>query len=61
LNDVKKTIFQLDLDNKFIHKNIKYFIQGEFSPKDTTKSYKNKSRIKIIDNFVAHTFTNIGV
>ncbi|MCL2860709.1 MAG: hypothetical protein FWF46_09290 [Oscillospiraceae bacterium] len=57
----KKTKFQLDLENNFISKNIQYYIAGELTPKDATKSYNDKSNIKMVDNFVAHIFSHIEV
>jgi len=57
----KKTKFQLDLENNFFSKNIKYYIAGELTPADATKSYNNESNIKMVDNFVAHLFSHIEV
>jgi len=48
-----------DLDNDFISKNIQYYIQGEFTPKDSTKTYVADNNVRIIDNFVAHLFSQI--
>jgi len=42
-----------------ISKNIQYYIVGEFTPKCTTKSYNDKSNVKMVDNFVAHSFSHI--
>jgi hypothetical protein len=63
LNDEnkKKTTFKLDLEDDFINKNIQYYIAGEFIPTDSTKSYTKDSTVRIIDNFVAHLFTQIEV
>jgi hypothetical protein len=41
-NENKKTIFKTDLENQFISKNMQYYIAGEFSPTDATKSYNDK-------------------
>ena len=57
----KKTIFKLDLENQFISKKIQYYIAGNFTPADATKSYNDKSNIKMIDNYVAHLFSHIEV
>jgi hypothetical protein len=57
----KKTIFQLDLENQSISKNIQYYIAGEFSSADASKAYNKKSNVKMIDNFVAHLFAHIEV
>jgi hypothetical protein len=62
LNDEnKKTKFKIDLDDDFISKNIQYYIQGEFTPKDSTKSYAAGNGARMIDNFVAHLFSQIEV
>jgi hypothetical protein len=62
LNDEnKKTTFKLDLEEDFITKNIQYYVAGEFVPTDSTKSYDKDSTVKLIDNFVAHLFTQIEV
>jgi hypothetical protein len=57
----KKTIFKLNLENEFTSKNIQYYIAGELGPTDATKSYNDKTNIRMIDNFVAHLFTHIEV
>ena len=52
----KKTTFKLDIEDDFITKNIKYYMEGKVTPVDTTKTYSNKSNIKMVNNFVAHLF-----
>ena len=54
-------MFKLDLENEFPSTNIKYYIAGEFSPTDATKSCNDKSNIKIVDNFVTHLVSHIEV
>ena len=62
LNDEnKKTVFKLDIEDDFISKNIEYYIEGKIAPVDTTKTYDNKSNIKLVDNFVANLFPKIEV
>jgi hypothetical protein len=57
----KKTTFKLDLQDDFILKNIQYYIAGEITLTDSTKPYSNKSYVKVVDNFVAHLFSQIEV
>ena len=62
LNDEnKKTVLELDIEDDFISKNIEYYIKGKIAPVDTTKTYDNKSNIKLVDNFVANLFPQIEV
>jgi hypothetical protein len=58
---IEKTTFKPDLGDEFISKNIQYYIAGEFSSTGSTKSYNDKSNIKMVDNFVAHLFSQIEV
>jgi hypothetical protein len=55
----KKTTFKLDLQDDFITKNIQYYIAGEISSTNAAMMYTNKSIIKLVDNFVAHLFSQI--
>ena len=57
----KKTTLKRYFEDDFISKNILYYIAGKISPVDSTKSYNNKSNIRMIDNFVAHLFNQIEV
>jgi hypothetical protein len=52
---------KLDFENNFISRKIQYYIAGDFTPADATKSYKERSTIKMIDNYLAHLFSNIEV
>ena len=45
--------------NSFL--KFQYYIAGDFTPADATKSYNDKSNIKMIDNYVAHLFSHIEV
>ena len=45
----------------FISKNIKYYIKGKINPVDSTKSYTDKSNIRMTDNFVVHQFPQTAV
>jgi hypothetical protein len=57
----KKTTFKIDLEDDFISKNIQYYIAGKISPTDATRTYNNKSNIKMVNNFTAHLFPQIDV
>jgi hypothetical protein len=63
LNDEnkKKQNSKLILIMIFISKNSQYYIQGEFTPKDSTKTYVADNNVRIIHNFVAHLFSQIDV
>jgi len=57
----KTTTFKLDIEDDFISKDIEYYIEGKISPVNATKTYNNKSNIKMVNNFVAHLFPQIEV
>ena len=57
----KKTTFKLDNEDDITSKNIEYYIEGKITPVYTTKTYSNKSNIKMVNNFVAHLFPQIEV
>jgi len=61
LNEANKKTFRLDLEDDFISKNILHYIAGIISPVDSTKSYNDKSNIKMVDNFGAHLLSQIEV
>ena len=56
-----KTTLKNDLEDLFSSKNIQYYIPGEYKPTDSTKSYNEKSNIKMIENSLAHLFSHIEV
>ena len=53
----QKTELQINHEDQFLSRNIKYHIAGEFTLVDTTKSYEGNA-IKMIDNYVAHLFSH---
>lgn len=57
----KKTTLKLDIEDDFISKDIEYYIEGKITPLDVTKTYSNKSNIKMLNNFVVHLFPQIEV
>jgi ABC-type polar amino acid transport system ATPase subunit len=57
----KKTTFKLDVEDDFICKNIEYYVEGKITPVDSKISYNNKRNIKMVNNFVAHLFSQIEV
>ena len=57
----KKTTFKIDIEDDFIDKNIEYYIEGKITPTDAKNTYNRKSNIKMVDNFMAHMFSQIEV
>ena len=56
-----ENFFKFDLEDDFSSKNIQYYITEKISPLDATKTYNNRSNIKMVNNFMAHLFPQIEV
>lgn len=57
----KKTVFKIDADDSFLLPSFQYYIYGEYKPEDDTKTYATGANIKLVDNFVAHLFSQVQV
>jgi len=57
----KKTTFKVDVGDNFVSPQFKYYISGKVVQHEDGKDFPTNSKIKLIDNFVPHLFTEIEV
>src|SRR3978361_519159 len=57
----KKTTFKVDVGDNFVSPQFKYYISGKVVQHEDGKDFPANSKIKLIDNFVSHLFTEIEV